>query len=213
MEMTNKKITIVGCGPGSADYITPAAAKAVENAEVLVGAKRLLELFGDSKAEQITVTGHIEDVLDKIQAACETKTVAVLVSGDPGIFSLAKTVNKRFGRANCITIPAVSSLQMAFAKIGLDWADAKIISAHHKLPDIEKLNLDEYSKIAILLGRKDAMDWLIGLVKQMGEAIEIFAFENLTLENETIRKIDPNEIESVKLSSRTIVILIKKEAL
>ncbi len=133
MEMTNKKIAIVGCGPGSIDYITLAAAKAVQNAEVLVGAKRLLELFGDSKAEQIVVTGHIEDVLDKIQAACETRTVAVLVSGDPGIFSLTKTVNKRFGRENCITIPAVSSLQMAFARIGLDWADAKIISAHHKL--------------------------------------------------------------------------------
>ena len=211
--MTNKKIAIVGCGPGSIDYITLAAAKAVQNAEVLVGAKRLLELFGDSKAEQIVVTGHIEDVLDKIQAACETRTVAVLVSGDPGIFSLTKTVNKRFGRENCITIPAVSSLQMAFARIGLDWADAKIISAHHKLPAIEKLSLDDYGKIAILLGHNDAMDWLIGLVKQMGADIDIFAFENLTLENENIRKIDPKEIENTKLSSRTIVLLIKKEAL
>ena len=51
------------------------------------------------------------------------------------------------------------------------------------------------------------------LVKQMGETIDIFAFENLTLENELIQKIDPGQIENVKLSGRTIVLLIKKEAL
>ena len=36
MEVSENVITIVGCGPGSADYITPAASNAVANATVLV---------------------------------------------------------------------------------------------------------------------------------------------------------------------------------
>ncbi|MHC4221777.1 MAG: SAM-dependent methyltransferase, partial [Planctomycetota bacterium] len=97
MEITNKKITIVGCGPGSADYLTPAAKKAVANSQVIAGAQRLLDLFPDSSAQRIIVTGHITDALDQIQSAAKDKAVAVLVSGDPGLFSLSKSVISKFG--------------------------------------------------------------------------------------------------------------------
>ncbi len=40
-------ITLVGCGPGSAELITPEAHKAIAHAEVLVGAPRLLDLFSE----------------------------------------------------------------------------------------------------------------------------------------------------------------------
>ncbi|KKK60603.1 hypothetical protein LCGC14_3022700, partial [marine sediment metagenome] len=90
---------------------------------------------------------YITDVLDQIQLAAKDKSVAVLVSGDPGLFSLSKSVLTRLGHDRCTVIPAVSSLQVAFAKTGLDWQDAKIISAHHKLPAVKELNFKDYSKI------------------------------------------------------------------
>ncbi len=45
MAIEDQSISIVGCGPGSLDYLTPAALRAIEEAEVLVGAIRLLDLF------------------------------------------------------------------------------------------------------------------------------------------------------------------------
>ena len=39
------EITIVGCGPGSQEYLTPAAIGAVEKADLLIGTERLLRLF------------------------------------------------------------------------------------------------------------------------------------------------------------------------
>ena len=47
MEVKGPAIVIVGCGPGSPDYLTPLARRAVERAEVLVGASRLLDLFAE----------------------------------------------------------------------------------------------------------------------------------------------------------------------
>lgn len=211
MELNRNIITIVGCGPGSLDYITPAANNAVANATVLVGAQRLLDLFSDSKAERIIVTGHIEEVLNEIQIAIEIQPVTLLVSGDPGLFSLAKTVIKRFGISNCKVIPAVSSVQTAFARIGVDWFDAKIISGHYKLAEIEELNLKEPKKIAILAGHKDIKPWLIKLLNCMEANPDIFICENLTLENETIRNIDKSQIDKIEFSSRTIVLAIDKE--
>ena len=211
MEITNKKITIVGCGPGSADYLTPAAQKAVANAQVLAGAQRLLDLFPDSCAERIIVTGHISDALDQIQLSAKDKTVAVLVSGDPGLFSLAKSVLTRLGRNRCNIIPAVSSVQMAFAAARLDWQDAKIISAHHNLPLAQELNFKDYSKLAILTGHKDIKPWLSDLVNNLEVDVDIFICENLTLENETLRCINSKQLKTIEFGSRAIILIVKKE--
>ena len=39
------KLNIVGVGPGSPDYVTPAARKTVQEAQVIIGAERSLNLF------------------------------------------------------------------------------------------------------------------------------------------------------------------------
>ena len=75
-------------------------------------------------------------LLDQIAARrAAGRRVAVLVSGDPGLYSLAQNVVRRFGREHCEVVPAVSSVQVAFARLGLDWADARILSAHGRTPD------------------------------------------------------------------------------
>src|SRR5512141_2502938 len=79
-----RHITIVGAGPGSLDYLTPAGRRAVERAEVLVGANRLLDLFPDLSAERVPVGADVERALEAI-AACGRRRVAVLVTGDPGM--------------------------------------------------------------------------------------------------------------------------------
>ncbi len=92
-------ITIVGCGPGSPDYVTPAAIKAIAQADVLVGAQRLLDLFPEHRGERILVDTEIGAVLDRVDEAPASKKIAVLVTGDPGLFSLSKRVIERFGRS------------------------------------------------------------------------------------------------------------------
>jgi precorrin-6B methylase 1 len=65
---------------------------------VLVGARCLLDLFSDAGAERIAVDADIERVLDGIEKRRGFKRIVVLVTGDPGLFSLAQPVIRRFGR-------------------------------------------------------------------------------------------------------------------
>ena len=123
-------IAIVGCGPGSPQYLTDAARQAVAGAEVLLGSRRLLELFDDCRCRRVEVGGDVAAIMEQIAAHHEAgQRVVVLVSGDPGLFSLGRNIVERFGRENCEVIAAVSSVQAAFARLGLDWGDALIISA------------------------------------------------------------------------------------
>jgi cobalt-precorrin-7 (C5)-methyltransferase len=206
----NHRISVVGCGPGSPDYITPAAHKAVAESDVLIGASRLLDVFTESTAERVAVTANIEDVLERIRSIPVEKRVAVLVTGDPGIFSLAKKIVENFGRKECRIIPGVSSVQAAFAAIGLDWADAAIISAHKQDPE-DIPSMDCWDKIAILGGRDNSLKWIAShLPEDTVSERRIFLCENLTLHEECIREINPEELVGLRTSSRTVVIVVKK---
>jgi cobalt-precorrin-7 (C5)-methyltransferase len=210
MDMKNPSLIIAGCGPGSPDYLTPAARKAVEQAEVLVGASRLLELFPDHRGEKITVDADIDKVLGEIDSRDERRIV-VLVTGDPGLCSLARPILKRFGRSRCEVIPGVSSVQVAFARIGMDWLDARIIDAHGENPHLKPATLSKEGKIAVFAGRKDAIAWISDLAKAIGKGRRIYLCENLTLGDERVRQIEPGDLGKTEASSRTIVLIVKEE--
>jgi len=104
-------LVIAGCGAGSPDSITPEVRAAVEWAEVLVGERRLLDLFPESRAENIAAGDSIEKVIQEIEARRAVMRIVVLVAGDPGLSPLADPLVRRFGRDTCRFIPAVSGTQ------------------------------------------------------------------------------------------------------
>ena len=207
------KIIVCGCGPGSHDYLTPAVFHAVAGAAVLVGAQRLLDLFPASGAERIPVGADIEGILRIIENRWQRQQVVVLVTGDPGISSLAQPVIKRFGREACFLIPGISSVQVAFARLGLDWTNAKIIDAHGKNPEYDPDDLGKEKKLAILGGRQEASAWVQSCCRRWGDDYRLFCCENLSLPGERISEVTPEELDDSALSSLTLFLLIRRDCL
>ncbi len=123
-------VTVIGCdGRGS----SPEAAAALAAAELVVGAPRHLEAAADipASAERLELK-HLDDALDAIAARASSGQVAVLASGDPGFFGIVRALRARGIRP--AVIPAVSSVALAFARLGLDWDDALVTTAHGRDP-------------------------------------------------------------------------------
>ncbi len=116
-------VTVIGCD-GSA--LTPAASAALAGASVVAGAQRHLASVTVPPAAEHIVIQHLDTALDAICAA--RAPAAVLASGDPGFFGIVRALRAR-GVAP-VVIPAVSSVALAFARLGLDWTDALVLSAH-----------------------------------------------------------------------------------
>jgi precorrin-6B C5,15-methyltransferase / cobalt-precorrin-6B C5,C15-methyltransferase len=115
------KVTVIGC---DGRPLGPEATAALAAARTVIGAPRHRKL-APAQAELIELK-HLDEALDVLSN--RPGPVAVLASGDPGFFGIVRAL-----RARGITpdvIPAVSSVTLAFAKIGLDWDDALILSAH-----------------------------------------------------------------------------------
>lgn len=211
MAIDRNQVAIVGCGPGSPQYLTDAARHAAAEAEVLFGSRRLLAMFADSAAEKIPVDAHIAAAIEQVEALADTgRSVAVLVSGDPGLYSLAQRVTDRLGRQRCRVIPGVSSVQVAFARLGLDWIDARILSAHGREPQIAPDELCRWDKLAILAGTREGLHWAAKAAAALDVTHAAVLCENLTLDGERIRQMTPEQLESADAASLAIVLLLRR---
>jgi precorrin-6y C5,15-methyltransferase (decarboxylating) CbiE subunit len=204
-------ITIVGCGPGALDHLPPVAHRAIAEADVLVGAGRLLALFPTMTAERIVVGANIPQLLDQMALRVGRVNIAVLVSGDPGVCSLAQPVIQRFGRENCRVIPGISSVQVAFARLGLDWFGARLLSAHERIPELDTADLRMQDKIAVLAGNAATTPWIAALAARLAGTHAVFVCQDLTLPEEQVRSLSPAELAASTLPSRTVVLFVRKE--
>ncbi|MGW1159944.1 precorrin-6y C5,15-methyltransferase (decarboxylating) subunit CbiE [Streptomyces sp. NPDC002519] len=119
-------ITVVGTGTGA-----PLPAEAVAGADLVVGARRHLAAARLPKDAERIVLGPLAPALDAIERHLgQGRRVAVLASGDPAFFGIVRALAERFGPGRLDVRPGVSSVATAFARLGLPWDDAVVVSAH-----------------------------------------------------------------------------------
>ena len=129
-------LTIVGIGPGSEGYFMPAARERMRGAHTVIAAGRILPMLqkvcGDTKAEFCPM-GKIKDTFVKIDTLLkENKAVALVVSGDPLLYSLYKTIlhDEISEGWKMEVIPGIGSMQMLGAALGETMEDARLMSVH-----------------------------------------------------------------------------------
>ena len=121
------KIIVAGIGPGSKEDITPAVLEAVREADVIVGYKyyfQFIEPFVKEDCECID-TGMKKERERAEQAfllAEEGKTVAVISSGDAGIYGMAPLIYEmrqtRRSSVEIVSLPGISAFQKAASLLG-----------------------------------------------------------------------------------------------
>ena len=211
--MAMKKIIIVGCGPEQNPTSRPRRGTPRQEADVLIVSRRLQELFPEIVAERIDSGTDVEGTIETMAARRDAGLqVVLLATGDPGIASLAQPVVRHFGRENCEVIPGISSVQVAFARLGVGWEDARIVSAHSRDPEEPAADLRDADKLAILGGREGSLRWAAHLIKEM-DGRRVFLCEELTLPDEKVREVRADELTEVPVSSRAIILVIKEELL
>jgi len=192
------KINIVGVGPGSPDYITPAAKKAVQQAELVIGAQRSIALFTeDIKGESVVLSAkNLQDLLKQAAESVKNgKDVALLSTGDPGFSGLLHTVLESglFQEADIKVVPGVSSIQACAARLNISWDNTRLFTFHDSVSDDEKQKLVsafQCGRTILLLpnSRGFAPKDIAALLIETGadKQTQVYVCENITLENEKI---------------------------
>lgn len=143
------KLFVVGIGPGNYDNMTVGADAALKSAQVIVGYNIYVDLVRERYADKEFVTTPMTQETERCRAALELalsgKTVAVICSGDSGIYGMAALVYELRGNASEPEIEVVSGITAACSGAALLGAplthDFAVISLSDRLTDWEKIEL------------------------------------------------------------------------
>jgi cobalt-precorrin-7 (C5)-methyltransferase len=207
MAPLNPQCIIAGCGPGARLHVSAAVEQVIAQAAVLAGAARLLDLFPESEATRVPLGRSLDAWLDQLVAQSENPVV-VLVSGDPGVSSLATRVQRRLGRSSCQLIPGISSVQFACARIGISWTDAAIINAHGAVPNAAASELCSRDPWVVLMGARGA-EAFVAKLAESGKR-RCFICEDLSLQTERVELITSGELAQLPQHPRRIVVLTRE---
>ncbi len=124
-----------------------------EGAALVVGGRRHLDAVKVPEGAERVVLGPLAPALDTVAAyVAEERPVVVLASGDPGFFGIVRALAERFGPERLDVRPGVSSVAAAFARAGLPWDDAVVVSAHGRDPRTAVNVCRAHPKVAVLTG-------------------------------------------------------------
>ncbi|MGQ1947834.1 precorrin-3B C(17)-methyltransferase [Geofilum sp. OHC36d9] len=120
------KIFCIGIGPGQEKYLTPQARQAIENSDVVVGYKFYLSHVASLTNGKECISTGMKKEDERARAAFiraeKGKTVAVISSGDAGVYGMASLLwemKQKTGSAVEIeVVPGISAMFAAAAKLG-----------------------------------------------------------------------------------------------
>lgn len=193
-------IYVVGIGPGSPEYVLPIALKVMRSVPAMAGSSRALQTFSGCDQETFPIGGKIEAVLDWLEQKAQVNDVAVLVSGDPGYYSLLAALRRRFLAESLQIIPGISSVQLAFARIAEVWQDAELISLHGREVNENFWPYRQGRKVAFLTDRYNCPSAIAArlLKASWPEESKVWLCERLSYEDEKIAALSLAETEQVK---------------
>lgn len=205
------QITLAGGGMGGPGSLTGEVRDAVEEADILLGAERMLTLYqsGPEKhpfylAEQIIP--YLEEMQDK-ELHPEKRKVVILFSGDSGFYSgcrklrhaLETEIREGRLRASLRVLPGISSVAALAARIGESYQDAGVCSMHgKKLPNLIRKIKRNPKTFLLMSGVQDVNRLGELLVKAGMRECEVTVGYQLSYAEEKVRILSPEECCELK---------------
>ncbi len=205
-------ISVVGIGPGGLEYVVPLALEEIEKADIIIGGKKALNMFGHLNKETLRITGDLGKVVSALENLSPGVRAVVLVSGDPGFYSFLNYLKENLSARDIKVIPGISSFQVAFARVQASWHDAYLFSLHGRRRDqlarfLEE-KLKEYPRVAFLTDHEMTPDEAARTLLQEGfKDRRVMVLSDLTLPEEKVKELPLSRLAESRESGNSVVVI------
>jgi precorrin-6Y C5,15-methyltransferase (decarboxylating) len=124
------RVDVIGIGADGAARLRPDLLERIYAADFLAGGERHLAYFPEARGERFILRDNLFDLLGELGRRFPAQRCVVLASGDPLFYGVGTYLAGIMGRENVRIEPALSSMQLAFARAGLPWQYASLASVH-----------------------------------------------------------------------------------
>ncbi len=210
---TSSVVSVVGIGVDPRD-LGEAQRTLIQQAEVLVGGKRQLAFFRDLSAETLEIGRNLEEMLDAVEKRMQHRRVVVLASGDPLFYGIGALLVRRLGRGRVRIYPNVTAAAAAFARIGVPWRQAAVVSLHGRHGQMELLTaLREHPLVAVYTDPRNTPDRVANLLLERGvDDVDMCVCEDMGQPSEKIRWMTPDQAVSRVFSALNVIIFRRRES-
>ena len=197
-----KNIAVVGIGMGR-NTMTLEALEAVRQADVLVGAERMLAEFSD--LGKTAVRAYLADDVIRAVEDSPAGSFAVLFSGDVGFYSGATRLCREWKDASIRLYPGLSSVVYFFSRCGRPWQNAKLISCHGLDTDIVSAVRRNRETFALTGGNVPAL--ADALCRAGYSGLTVTVGSDLSGETESIRTTTVEKLKEEEWPSLTVLLI------
>ena len=209
-------ITVVGLAGDSFEQIDGDARQALIEAGLVIGGRRHLEDFERWRAgttdptPTVLIGGDADDACRRAAAAAgDGVAVCMLASGDPGFFGIVRALLRVVDRRHLRVIPSPSSVSLAFARLGLPWDDATVVSAHGR-PLADAVRAIRLARKAAVLTSPDSPPEVVGraLVSARASVDMVAVCSRLGHSDESVAVVSLDELATGSWDPLSVVVLV-----
>ena len=177
-------LSVIGVGDNGRDSLLPATLSVLDDAEVVIGAKRHLAQM-ELQAEVITWPSPFDHMLDTL-TLLRGKRVVVLATGDPLWHSVGEKLATHFEAEEIVFFPQTSAFQLAAARLGWSISDVHFLTTHGRpieniIPFVQPNN-----RLIILTNDGETPNQITALLKDRGFGSSMLTcFAHMGGENES----------------------------
>jgi precorrin-6Y C5,15-methyltransferase (decarboxylating) len=206
------KVAVIGISAAGGDSLAPGLRQQVETAEVLAGGERHLAYFPHFSGQRLPIRQPLHAWIDEVAAAATAgRRVVVLATGDPLFYGIGPRLVARLGLAHVDIHPGLSSLQLAWARVGVAWDDAVWASVHGRPFDNLRKVLGRAAKIGVLTDRCCSAEAICRwLVDANVEEYEVVVLENLGAATERLTRGKPEALLGETFAPLNVVLLLRR---
>ena len=129
-------VTLIGMGSGQPENLTLQGLAALRQADLILGARRLLAVLPAGCTENRAAAYRPDEVAELLQTS-GAENAALVYSGDTGFYSGASSMMEKLEAlgVRARVLPGLSSIQLLAAALGRPWQGWNLVSAHGRTCD------------------------------------------------------------------------------
>ena len=203
----SEKIKLIGIGDDGFEGLSKKVQSIILDAEIIIGGLRHLSMVPEVVAKKISWSKDLKQDIKKINEY-KSKKICILASGDPLFYGIGRLLLEHYSISEVEVIPSPSSLSLCCARIGYNIKDIEVVSLHgREFDDIIKY-IQPNNRIFVLSHDKSTPSRIIELLNTLRfEDSNLYIFENIGGENETITKKRVNEPINEKFSDLNSILI------
>lgn len=223
-KVLHRTIHLVAMGPGSDRLLTQEAVETLKQADVLIGAKRILEIWPQYTKKPQFINYKRDEIMRYLKDYPEYRNIAICYSGDIGFYSGARGIRELLEdeKIAALTkgdveelqtewdihvVSGISSAVYFLNKIGVPWDEVELVSCHGQEKDLISV-LKEKKRVCALLGKENDVPTICRqLLDCKMERIRLTIGEWLSYPEERIVTGSPEQFVNQEFDKLSLVLL------